>query len=83
MTRIPLLDENDPATPEDARALLREAGQTRGRVVNIHRAMANRPETLRAFLTMARTVYRADSTLTPKHAELAYLTATVVNDCFY
>lgn len=83
MARIPILDENDPATPEEARALLREAGQARGRVVNVYRALANRPATLKAFSGMARTVYRADSTLTPKHAELSYLTATVVNDCFY
>ena len=45
--------------------------------------MANRPETGRAFLTLAHTVYRGRTTLAPKHAELAYLTATVVNNCFY
>ena len=83
MARIPILHEDDPATPEDARAMLMETKQTRGRVVNIYRAMSNRPATLKAFSNMARTVYRADSTLTPKHAELSYLTATVVNNCFY
>jgi hypothetical protein len=30
-----------------------------------------------------QTVYRGNSTLDPKHGELAYLTATAVNDCFY
>ena len=55
----------------------------RRRHARCYRALANRPATLKAFSGMARTVYRADTTLTPKHAELAYLTATVTNDCFY
>jgi alkylhydroperoxidase family enzyme len=62
---------------------LREAGAARGRLINIYRAMANRPEALSAFTTMLTTVYRKDSTLPPKQAELAYLTATTVNNCFY
>ena len=45
--------------------------------------MANRPEAARAFQQMIRVVYRNDSTLTPKHGELAYLTATAVNNCYY
>ena len=45
--------------------------------------MANRTEAARAFTGLANTVYRGETTLTPKHAELAYLTATVVNNCFY
>ena len=83
MARIPIWDENDPATPADIRAALLEAGQVRGRVRNVYRAMGNKPETLRAFNNMVRVVYRADSSLEPKHAELAYLTATVTNNCFY
>ena len=47
-------------------------------MVNIYRAMANRTEAARAFTGLANTVYRGETTLTPKHAELAYLTATVV-----
>ncbi len=83
MSRIPLLQEDDPTTPEDARRYLQEAGQSRGRLVNIYRAMANRPEAGRAFSELANTVYRGNTTLDPKHAELAYLTATVVNNCYY
>ena len=45
--------------------------------------MANRPPAGRAFSEMVRTVYRSKSTLTSKHGEIAYLTATVVNNCFY
>ncbi|HEX2941356.1 MAG TPA: hypothetical protein VHO91_09935 [Rhodopila sp.] len=83
MARIPILDENDPATPQDARAYLQEANRTRGKLINIYRAMANRPDTGRAFSALANTVYRGSTTLEPKHAELAYLTATVVNNCYY
>ena len=83
MTRIPLLDENDPTTPAEARERLLEAKQARGKLINIYRAMANRPEALAAFNTFATTVYRRGSSLTPQHAEIAYLTATATNDCFY
>ncbi len=83
MTRIPLLDENDPAMPEAARKALRDAGAARGRLINIYRAMANRPEALAALTPLLSTVYRQNSTVAPQHGELAYLTATTVNDCFY
>jgi len=83
MARIPILHEDDPATPAAAKAFLQEAQQARSRLVNIYRAMANRTEAGRAFSTLANTVYRGTTTLVPKHGELAYLTATVVNNCFY
>ncbi|MBN9563153.1 MAG: hypothetical protein J0H14_20880 [Alphaproteobacteria bacterium] len=83
MARIPLLHEEDSDLPEETRAYLREVGQARGRVVNIYRAMANRTEAARAFSGLAGTVYRGKTSLGPKHAELAYLTATVTNNCFY
>lgn len=83
MARIPLLDETDPALDEETRAALLEAGQKRGRLVNVYRALANRPAALRAMTTLLQTVYRKDSTLQSRHGELAYLTATTVNNCFY
>jgi alkylhydroperoxidase family enzyme len=83
MARIPILQEDDPAIPPDAKLYLQEAGQARGRLINIYRAMANRPDAGRAFSLLANTVYRGTTTLDPKHGELAYLTATVVNNCFY
>jgi alkylhydroperoxidase family enzyme len=67
----------------DARAYFQDVSQTRGRLINIYRALANRPEAGRAFSALANTVYRGDTTLDPRHAELAYLTATVVNNCYY
>jgi alkylhydroperoxidase family enzyme len=83
MARIPILHEDDPATPADVRAFLQSVAKSRGQLVNIYRVMANRPETGEAFAALAGTVYRGKTTLGPKHAELAYLTATVVNNCFY
>ena len=83
MARIPLIDENDPATPPEAREALQRAGAARGRLINVYRAMANKPEALNAMSGLIAAVYRKDSTLEPKHSELAYLTSTTVNDCFY
>jgi len=83
MARIPILHEDDPETPDDAKAFLAAAGRSRGRLVNIYRAMANRPAAGRAFNELANTVYRGNTTLDPTHGELAYMTATVVNNCFY
>ncbi len=83
MARIPLLDEHDPSLDAETRRVLVEAGQARGRLVNFQRALANRPEALRAVTDLTQTVYRKDSTLQRHHGELAYLTATTVNNCFY
>ncbi|HRD77904.1 MAG TPA: hypothetical protein PK264_18525 [Hyphomicrobiaceae bacterium] len=83
MARIPLHDPADPAVSRDTRAALEAAARSRGALLNIHRAMANRPEALGAFLNFVETVYRGRSTLAPRHGELAYLTATAVNNCHY
>ena len=83
MSRIPLLQETDPNLSEDSRAFLAQTGKARGKMLNLYRALANRPEAGRALSELIRVVYRSGSTLAPKEAELAYLTATVVNDCYY
>ncbi|MGB7302100.1 MAG: hypothetical protein WA888_15570 [Burkholderiaceae bacterium] len=83
MARIPIIDENDPAVDAKTRQALLDAGAARGRLINVYRALANRPEALVAMSSLLQTVYRKDSTLEPAHGELAYLTATTVNDCFY
>ncbi len=83
MARIPLLDESDPSLPPEIRESLEQARLARGSVLNLHRALAHRPEASRAVMGVVRTVYRQDSTLAPKHGELAYMTATAVNNCFY
>jgi len=83
MARIPLLNEDDPTTPPEARELLKAMSGSRGRVVNLYRALANHPAALRAFTALGGTVYGRGSSLTRKQAELAYTTATVVNSCYY
>lgn len=83
MARIPLLDETDPVTDDEARAALLEAAASRGTLINFYRALANRPAALRAMTALLQTAYRKDSTLEPRQGELAYLTATTANNCFY
>lgn len=83
MARISILNENDPEMPAAAKAALEKAGQARGRILNVFRALANRPPALLALIDLIQTVYRSNSTLSPQHGELAYLTATAVNDCYY
>lgn len=83
MARIPLLQEDDPGISGEQRGFLQAAGKARGRLLNLYRALANRPDAGTAFSGLVRTAYRSGSTLPPKQAELAYLTATVVNNCYY
>ena len=82
MARVPLLDENDPGTPADARAVLQERAAASGRVANIFRVMANNPTLARAFSDFTGAFYRGGH-LSPKQRELAYTTATAVNQCHY
>lgn len=82
MARIPILHEDDSSLPEDARAALEQVKQQRGQLVNLYRVMANHPRALQTFSDFATVVYRKGS-LTPKQAELAYTTATVMNNCYY
>jgi hypothetical protein len=63
MARIPLLDESDPALPEDSREFLVQAARARGRMLNLYRALANRPQAGRALSELIRSVYRSGSTL--------------------
>ncbi|MEM7405620.1 MAG: hypothetical protein AAF458_10030 [Pseudomonadota bacterium] len=83
MTRIPLVDETDPNLDPYVRAALEDAGAARGWVINVFRALANRPEALKTVSKLLTTVYRKDSTLEPGQGELAYLAATTANRCFY
>ena len=83
MARIPLPDENDLAVPGETRAFLDEFKQTYGQVLNVARAMSNSPESATAFYKLVGTAYLGNTNLQPKQAELAYFTATAVNNCFY
>ena len=89
MARLALVDPDDPDADPQARALLGairanlEATDTvPWRDINVYRAMANHPEALGALLGLGQAAYRGGS-LTPAHQELAYLGASVANDCHY
>lgn len=84
MTRIPLVDTNDPAADPLAVEVLTSVSRYRNRTVepNVYRAMANHPGALRALVDFGTAVYFGNS-LTPAQRELSYLTASVTNDCHY
>ena len=79
MARIPILDENDPNLSPATRESLALAAASRGRLLNIYRALANRPAALSAFNGLAQTVYRSKSTLEPKHCVRGYSIITIVD----
>lgn len=81
MPRIPLMHEDDPDTPRQTRELLENIDQRRGQVLNIYRAMANHPALAKPFVEFYVTA--REGGLTQAECELAYLSATVANDCHY
>ena len=84
MARLPLIDSNDPNADPRAVEVLTTVARQRSRTVhpNVYRAMANHPEALNALVQFGTTVYFQNS-MTPVQRELAYLTASVTNDCHY
>src|SRR5712692_6807425 len=67
MARVPYV----PDSP-DVEQLPREIADLRGSIHNLHRALANQPAALQAFMGMSRYV-RDDSSLSPRLRELAVL----------
>ncbi len=84
MARIPLVYADADDTDPLARETLEQVRALRGRAVdpNVYRAMANHPRALRALVDFGTVVY-FDNSMTPAQRELAYLTASVTNDCHY
>ena len=84
MARLPLVDSNDPHTDPKAVDVLKVVSRRRNRTVdpNVYRAMANHPEALRSLVAFGTVVYFENS-MTPAQRELAYLTASLTNDCHY
>jgi alkylhydroperoxidase family enzyme len=82
MPRLPLVDPDDPDADPHARALLGRVRELRGRTLNVYRAVGNHPEVLDGLLRFGRAAY-FDNSLTPAQRELAYLGASVANDCHY
>lgn len=84
MTRIRLYNSTDPDTDPLAKEVLEQVTLVRGQSIepNVYKAMANHPEALKAMADFGRVSYFRNS-MTPAQRELAYLTASVVNDCHY
>lgn len=80
--RLPLVDPDDPSLDATTRAVLQETRARTGRDWNVYRAIANHPEVFAGFRQFTRAAYSANS-LPPAQRELAYLAASVANDCFY
>ena len=84
MARIPLVDSDDGGTDPLAKQTLEHVRALRGRAVdpNVYRAMANHPLALQKLVEFGTVVY-FDNSMTPAQRELAYLTASVTNECHY
>jgi alkylhydroperoxidase family enzyme len=84
MGRLPLVDSNAPDTDPLAREVLQAVSAAGGRSVdpNVYRAIANHPRALQAMVAFGTVVYFQNS-VSPAQRELAYLTASVTNECHY
>lgn len=84
MGRIPLVDADDEGADPLARQVLGAVRAARGREAdpNVYRAIANHPRALQAMVQFGTVVYFQNQ-MTPAQRELAYLTASVTNDCHY
>jgi alkylhydroperoxidase family enzyme len=84
MGRLPIVDPNDPSTPP-------EVAETLSSFVvppwtgpqNILATVANHGPLFGGFVAFASALYGETATLSPAERELAYLTASQVNECFY
>ncbi len=88
MTRIPLVDPNDPEIDPDVclrfteQVRIAEARGLAPVIHNVTRAIAHHPVALQALFQLSQVGYSGGS-LPPLERELAYLTTSVVNDCHY
>ena len=89
MGRLPTVDPDDPDADPTAKVLLGaiRAGLSSSDTlpwtdINVYSSMANHPEALSALLQFGAVAYQRNS-LTPAQRELAYLGASVANDCHY
>jgi len=79
--RIPLPGRDDDQLDADTQSLLR--GMRDADVdFNVIRALANHPALLQGFMAFSSAAYWGSS-IDPATRELAYLTASLENDCHY
>jgi alkylhydroperoxidase family enzyme len=83
-SRLPLVDPADPDLPPEVREIVDRYGgaENFAGLPNIMRAVANHPGAARIVAEAGAVLY-GSGTLTPAQRELAYLTASVVNNCHY
>lgn len=79
--RIPLPKPEDEGLGEQTRSLLRGMRDA-GVDFNVIRALANHPALLEGFMAFSSAAYWGSS-VDPATRELAYLTASLENDCHY
>ena len=78
-----MVDPDDPAADPEATRLLRAMRERYGgRTYNVLRAVANNPRALAGLTALGSGTYSGGS-LSGAERELAYLTASVVNNCHY
>jgi alkylhydroperoxidase family enzyme len=82
MGRLPLVDPEDPGADPKAAELLRMMRGATGRDFAVLQAVANHPDVLAGLVTFLSVAY-ANNNLTPGQRELAYLGASVANNCHY
>jgi alkylhydroperoxidase family enzyme len=82
VARLPLVDGSDPGADPLARELLTALAGGRPFQPNVYRAVANHPRALQKMVEFG-TVVDFQNSLSPAQRELAYLTASVTNDCHY
>lgn len=84
MARIPIWQDDTPDTPPEVTEAIDYAAASAGFALNIQREMANNPTVLKGFSDFTGAFYAEGAgTVTPAERELAYTTATVVNNCHY
>lgn len=82
MARVPYVDPAAAVPAGDLAALFQDIADLRGAVHHLHRALANQPPALRAFMGMSRYV-RDESALAPALRELAVLATAYALDVEY
>ena len=79
MSRLPYVDPDDPNLDAAVRDLMLRPGADVDSVVNVVRALANNGRALRALGELSR----VGDEITRSQRELAYLTTSLLNNCFY
>lgn len=84
MARITIWQDDTPDTPPEITDAIEHAAASTGFALNIQREMANNPVVLKGFSEFTGAFYgEGAGTITGAERELAYTTATVVNNCHY